>query len=369
MPESIAVPDLVNLTQSEAEAKLRSVGLGVGTVMTVGSATTPNGSVSGVSPTAGTVVNSGSAVNLQVSSGPANGPVRIAVPDLVNLTQSEAEAKLRSAGLGVGTVTTVGSATTPNGSVSGMNPTAGTLVDSGSAVNLEVSSGSGSLPKIIEVKPDPLNGVEVRVQTPPFLDAGVRLARLVLGTAAGSIVLLLAYLIWMDLTIGLNVQKTYDHVLNPSRIGSEFYTLGRLERLAVDLTSARKDPNLKLSAESTQNAEMILTFVQLLPSVTLAQKTQLKTCIPTPEGNTRNEKLDACVSILESIRQAALEAAAGATNASVASDSVAKINEHRQSLHTFWIQAAQLILLNLLLPLLTALFGYIFGTQQAQRTG
>jgi hypothetical protein len=48
----------------------------------------------------------------------------------------------------------------------------------------------------------------------------------------------------------------------------------------------------------------------------------------------------------------------------MAAESAQKIQDQRQSLHLFWIQAAQLILLNLLLPLLTALFGYIFGTQQ-----
>jgi hypothetical protein len=86
-----------------------------------------------------------------------------------------------------------------------------------------------------------------------------------------------------------------------------------------------------------------------------------------PQDKSRNEKLDACSKTLESIRQAALEGAAGATNAQIAADSVAKTNEQRQNLHTFWMQAAQLILLNLLLPLLTALFGYIFGTQQAAK--
>lgn len=228
-------------------------------------------------------------------------------------------------------------------------------------------SGVGSPGQAASVSPNPLKGLEVQVQMPPVIDAGVRLTRLVLYIAAGSIVLLIAYLISMDLVIGSDIHKSYDHILNPSRIGSEFYTLGRLEQLSIDLNAARKDPITKLTADSLQNAESILKMVDTLPSVTATQKDQLNACIPLPQGESRNEKLDRCNSILEAIRQAALEAASGATNAQVASDSVAKTNEHRQNLHTFWIQAAQLILLNLLLPLLTALFGYIFGTQQAQK--
>ena len=106
-----------------------------------------------------------------------------------------------------------------------------------------------------------------------------------------------------------------------------------------------------------------------LPSVTSTQNDQIKACVPLPtDPATRVLKLDRRLGVIESVRSAALDTAAGATNAQIAGESVNKINEQRQSLHLFWIQVAQLILLNLLLPLLTALFGYIFGTQQAQRT-
>ena len=42
------------------------------------------------------------------------------------------------------------------------------------------------------------------------------------------------------------------------------------------------------------------------------------------------------------------------------------IHDNHQALRTFWISATQLILVNVLLPLLTALLGYIFGRQTAQ---
>jgi hypothetical protein len=65
----------------------------------------------------------------------------IAVPDVIGLTRPTAEARLKNAGLLVGTVTTVSTDKTPAGSVKSSNPTAGASVSLGTPVNLEVSSG------------------------------------------------------------------------------------------------------------------------------------------------------------------------------------------------------------------------------------
>jgi hypothetical protein len=210
------------------------------------------------------------------------------------------------------------------------------------------------------VSPTPLKGVS---EMPPIPKAGVELVKLVLLIAGCSIGVLISYLVWMDYTIGRDVHQAYQEVLNPNRIGSEFYALGRLESFSLGLTAASKDNSAQLSKESAENADLTLKMIEALPSVTTGQKTELRKCVPLPTTTTRNEVINRCVQILEDVRQAALEAAAGVTNAQVAGDAAAKTNDSRQTLHTFWIQAAQLILLNMLLPLLTALLGYIFGTQ------
>lgn len=147
---NITVPALVGLTQSAAEAALKSAGLALGTVTTVSSASTQAGSVIDADPPAGTSVSSSSAVNLKVSSGPAVGvttasstqpAAQVAVPDVVGLTRSAAEAILKSAGLAVGAVKTHESNSVPAGGISDTHPDAGTLVSSGSAVQLDLSSG------------------------------------------------------------------------------------------------------------------------------------------------------------------------------------------------------------------------------------
>jgi beta-lactam-binding protein with PASTA domain len=93
---------------------------------------------------AGTLVTLGSAVNLVVSTGPA----QVAVPNVVGQTQAAAATAITGAGLVVGTVTTVRTSigAAASGRVISESPVAGKLVTLGSAVNLVVSTGPAQLP-------------------------------------------------------------------------------------------------------------------------------------------------------------------------------------------------------------------------------
>jgi hypothetical protein len=148
----VAVPHVVGLTQTAAEAAIAGAGLAVGTVTTAHSATVPAGHVLGQHPGAGTNVAPGSAVDLIVSLGPAP----VTVPHVVGLTQAAAEAAIAGAGLVVGTVTTAHSATVPAGHVISQDPVDGTSVAPGSAVDLVVSLGpADSTPPVVGiVSPD-----------------------------------------------------------------------------------------------------------------------------------------------------------------------------------------------------------------------
>jgi len=137
MPEEINVPNVVGQAQSAAEETLRSVGLSVGTTMLLNSDTRPKGAVISAKPAVGTLVLTGSPVDLEVSIGPA----QVALPNVVGQAQSAAEEMLRSVGLSVGTTIGVNSDTTPKGAVISAKPAVGTLVLLGSPVNLEVSIG------------------------------------------------------------------------------------------------------------------------------------------------------------------------------------------------------------------------------------
>jgi beta-lactam-binding protein with PASTA domain len=65
----------------------------------------------------------------------------VTIPNVVALTQASAQATITTASLVVGTVTTATNNTVPAGSVISQNPTGGSNVPAGSAVNLVVSSG------------------------------------------------------------------------------------------------------------------------------------------------------------------------------------------------------------------------------------
>ncbi len=216
------------------------------------------------------------------------------------------------------------------------------------------------------VSPPRPPGLETNM--PPVAAAGVMLAKFVLTIAGGAIVILMAYLFWMDATVAHNVADAYKQVLNPTRVGSEFYTLDRLEQFASDLNAARANAKQEMSKESAQRDHEVIGMLGELPSLSSAQKAQLNQCVPLPTDSSRGEKLGQCITVVDNVRQSALGAAANTTTAQMAAESAGKIQDQRQSLHQFWIQAAQLILLNLLLPLLTALFGYIFGTQHGSGT-
>src|SRR2546430_1711674 len=109
--------------------------------MTLSSSTVAAGSVISESPAAGTMVASGSAVDLVVSSG-APPPTQVAVPNVVGQMQAAATSAITGAGLTMGAVTQQSSSTVAAGSVISESPTGGTMVASGSAVDLVVSSGA-----------------------------------------------------------------------------------------------------------------------------------------------------------------------------------------------------------------------------------
>jgi len=72
-PEMVDVPDVVGLSQSDAETMVTGAGLLVGNVTMASSNTVPEGNVISQSPTAGTSVPDGSAVDLVVSTGEQSG--------------------------------------------------------------------------------------------------------------------------------------------------------------------------------------------------------------------------------------------------------------------------------------------------------
>lgn len=136
-PAFISAPNVVGQTQASASSAIAAAGLKVGTITQQSSNTIAAGIVISQSPAAGASVASGSPVNLVISSG----PVLIATPSVVGLTQTAAGSAITASQLTVGAITTQSSNTVPIGQVLSQSPAAGVSVAQGSAVNLVVSSG------------------------------------------------------------------------------------------------------------------------------------------------------------------------------------------------------------------------------------
>jgi serine/threonine-protein kinase len=93
---TIKVPGtLIGLTESEATAALMAAKLMLGTITQANSATIPAGTVIETDPVANADVAEGSVVNLVISNGQVN------VPDVRNLSTSEAQSRMTSAEVGL----------------------------------------------------------------------------------------------------------------------------------------------------------------------------------------------------------------------------------------------------------------------------
>jgi len=133
-PQTAFVPSVAGLTQSAAESAIVNAGLVVGAVTSTNSNTVPAGNVISQTPAGGTEVNLGTQVDLVISSGPA----LVVVPNVVGRTYANARTTITSAGLTVGTVSTVLTANSC-GIVRSQNPGGGSNVQAGTAVNLVVT--------------------------------------------------------------------------------------------------------------------------------------------------------------------------------------------------------------------------------------
>lgn len=209
----------------------------------------------------------------------------------------------------------------------------------------------------------PSAGVDAYEPT-PTMRVGLFLANRVLWITSGVIAAFFVYLFVMEYEVASNIQDAYKTISMPNRSGAEFEALSRLEKAIADLAKAEKDTSFQPPVGDSKNIEDVLGLVSQMPSVSSAQKNQLKDCWPFPSDGSRAPKLAACARVLKDVHAVAAEALINASVIHAATERVTKINDHRQGLHSFWIQAVQVILVNVLLPLLTALLGYIFGSQQ-----
>ncbi len=138
----LPAPPVTGLSQQEATAKLATAGLQVGKV--IGQfAEKPAGTVIGQSPDSGFLIGRGGAIDLTISKGIE----MTVVPQVIGLSQAEAEASLADAKLTINRVVTR-DVNLPAGQVLDVLPRPGAQVRARSTVDVVVSSGQVQVPDL-----------------------------------------------------------------------------------------------------------------------------------------------------------------------------------------------------------------------------
>lgn len=137
-PESFEVPNVYGLTEAQADKKLNELGLKLLHEYKT-SDEIEAGRVISTTPERQTPVVSGDTITVVVSTGPEN--VQATVPNLIGLTEKDATKELTNAGLVKGTVSYEASDTYAKGQVTYQSNTSGQKVDSGTVIDIIVSSG------------------------------------------------------------------------------------------------------------------------------------------------------------------------------------------------------------------------------------
>jgi serine/threonine-protein kinase len=165
-PEQVKVPNVVGRQAATAAQILQDDGFEVQQT-NIESDDTPRGEVAGQNPRAGTMADEGSTVTINVSAGPG----QVSVPTVAGQSADEAEAALREAGLDVNTQQ-VFSDSVDKGQVVDTSPAAGTLVERGTSVTMNVSKGAERI-EVPDVTGETLDDARTAIQ-----GAGLRVGKL-----------------------------------------------------------------------------------------------------------------------------------------------------------------------------------------------
>ncbi|HEY8620309.1 MAG TPA: Stk1 family PASTA domain-containing Ser/Thr kinase [Dermatophilaceae bacterium] len=139
----LSVPTVINLTQAQAEAKLRADGFTP--VVSLATNAAAKGKVYDQSPQPGEQFPANTKVTITVSSGPGEATV----PDVTGYNVDSAKTTIAAIGLTVSKVQTVDDPSVDKGLVIETVPKAGETVPAGSAVVLKVASGKVKVPDVV----------------------------------------------------------------------------------------------------------------------------------------------------------------------------------------------------------------------------
>lgn len=146
-PVTVAVPNVAEMTETEAQNKIYGAGL-TPQVEEDFHDSVENGTVIESSPSAGEQVLPDSEVTIVVSKGPST----VVIPeDLAGQTESAVRDTLQRLGLTTGITTTTNSASVPRDRLVSTDPRLGEKVKIDTTVNLVISTGTVKVPNVVDM--------------------------------------------------------------------------------------------------------------------------------------------------------------------------------------------------------------------------
>lgn len=235
---------------------------------------------------------------------------------------------------------------------------------------------------IVDVAPDPISA-EADTVTPTteskplsfdsqislnekLAQVGFDLAKTIMWMMGGAITILVLMLLLAESGERDRSSKIIDQAMAIAIPSSAAIDDKRLTGVMALLRQSASDPKLVLPPVESANAKTLIDESLKIASITDEQRKSLDgKCIPVPAASVKDRSgiLEGCAATLETLYKpkTSLE-----QRLAFISGLQKSLGDEQAKRHAFWLQAAQLILINLLLPILTALLGYIFGTQQAK---
>lgn len=230
--------------------------------------------------------------------------------------------------------------------------------------------GDGGQPLPTDVPPAaPVGPVAAEPRPAPvkssIQERGIEILFVLLGILTASIVILFLYLGILDYSGSQRVQQVYDGAVRSATLATALPEVNALDSAAAVLRQLAKEPQGSVAAPEREAAAAVL---ERLGRSDAPEAGVLAGCAPPLKAAAAVEVAVArrCADALGRAR-AALPGVLGVDALRELKGLAKDLQDHHQGLRTFWISAAQLVLVNVLLPLLTALLGYIFGREATQK--
>lgn len=199
----------------------------------------------------------------------------------------------------------------------------------------------------------------VNAQLSPTAAAGVDLAKIVLSYIAAAMVLTLVILATIEIVNATHQFGMQDKVALQAAAVSILPDQTKLEAWRTGLKTLGTVP-----AEQQDGWRDLFETIRLSGAVSESQAAILSRCVPPDASKAQPPDISGCDDLIHMLEAASRNAPGNVERTKALVDFYKEVETENQGTRTFWLQISQMILLNLLLPILTALLGYIFGTNQ-----